>query len=178
MKLIILPDKKIRLKSKKVNFPLSKQKIKLIKDMIKYIDDSQMKNSKYKAGVGIAAVQLGFLDRMYYINAPASDQEKTWREFLINPVILKKRKKATLKDGEGCLSIKKNIPGQDGFVHRSYEVVVKGYSYFSKKEIEIKKTGYHAIIIQHEQDHLDGILFLDKINKFNPWKEDEEEILL
>lgn len=178
MKLIFLPNKKIRTKSKKVNFPLTKEKIKLIEKMIKYIDDSQKPNSKYKPGIGIAAVQIGYLDRMYYINAPSDGKQKAWKEFLINPIILKTRKKASLKNGEGCLSVKKNIPGQEGLVHRSYEIIVKGYSYFLKKEIEIKKNGYHAIIIQHEQDHLDGILFLDKINKFKIWEKKENEILI
>ncbi len=178
MKLTLLPDKKIRKKSKKVNFPLSKEKIKLIENMIKYIDDSQKMNSKYKSGVGIAAVQVGHLDRMYYINAPSFYGQKPWKEFLINPVILKKSKKACLKEGEGCLSVDKEIPGQEGLVHRSYEVVVKGYSYFSKKEIQIKKNGYHAIIIQHEQDHLNGILFLDRINKFKIWEKEEDETLI
>ena len=46
-------------------------------------------------------------------------------------------------------------------------VTVKGYSYFKGKEVTITKSGYHAIIIQHEQDHLNGELFIDKINKFD-----------
>jgi peptide deformylase len=69
----MLPNKKIREKSKKVNFPLTKEKINLIENMIKYIDNSQKIGFNGKEGVGIAAIQLGFLDRMYYINAPSSD---------------------------------------------------------------------------------------------------------
>ena len=178
MKLTMLPDKKIRTKSEKVSFPLTKEKIKLIEGMIEHIDNSQLPDSKDRAGVGIAAVQVGHLDRMYYINAPASDGEPDWREFLINPIIKIKGKNAPLEGGEGCLSVGDEIPLQDGLVHRKYEVTVTGYSYFQGKEVKITKVGYQAIIIQHEQDHLNGNLFIDKINKFNNWDKLDEEVLI
>ena len=173
----MLPDAKIRTKSKKVSFPLTKEKIELIEGMIKHIDDSQLPNSPLRAGVGIAAVQVGQTDKMYYINAPSSDGEPEWREFLINPTILKhKGPMAALEGGEGCLSVGEEIPGQEGLVHRWYEVTVSGYSYFQKKDIVIKKKGYQAIIIQHEQDHLNARLFVDRIDKFNPWKQLDGEV--
>lgn len=179
MKLTMLPDKKIRTKSEKVVFPLSPEKIELINGMIKHIDDSQKPGSTLRAGVGIAAVQVGHLDRMYYINAPASDGEPEWREFLINPVINKRKgPKVALEGGEGCLSVGDEIPGQEGLVHRDYEVTVTGYSFFQGKEITITKKGYQAIIIQHEQDHLNAGLFLDRIDKFNPWTKLEGEVLI
>lgn len=179
MKLTLLPDPKIRTKSEKVAFPLTEEKIQLIEGMIKHIDDSQKPGSSLRAGVGIAAVQVGHLDRMYYINAPESDGEPEWREFLINPVI-KKRKGpgAALEGGEGCLSVGDDIPGQDGLVHRDYEVTVTGYSYLQKKEVTITKKGYQAVIIQHEQDHLNATLFLDRIDKFNKWTKLKGEVLI
>lgn len=175
----MLPDKKIRTKSEKVNFPLTEEKIKLIKGMIKHIDGSQLPNSTHRAGVGIAAVQVGALDRMYYINSPRADGYPKWREFLINPVIVKKKgPKASLEEGEGCLSVGDEIPLQEGLVHRYYEVTVSGYSYFQGKEVTITRKGYQAIIIQHEQDHLNAGLFIDKINKFKPWEKLEGEVLV
>ena len=179
MKLITLPNKIIRTKSKKMNFPLSKTKIKLIEEMIKHIDDSQKPNSELRSGVGLAAVQVGFLDRMYYIHAPASGNEPAWKEFLINPIIIKtKGPEVSLEDGEGCLSVGDEILGQEGLVHRINEVTVQGYSYFQKKEVTITKQGYQAIVIQHEQDHLNAKLFIDKIDKFNIWKVREKELLI
>lgn len=179
MKLTLLPDQKIRTKSVKVEFPLTDEKIEIIEGMIKHIDDSQKPNSDLRAGVGIAAVQVGHLDRMYYINAPASDGEPEWKEFLINPIIKKKKgPSAALEMGEGCLSVGDEIKGQEGLVHRNYQVTVTGYSYFQKKEITITKRGYQAIIIQHEQDHLNANLFFDRIDQKNPWKKIPGEILI
>ncbi|MCK5867317.1 MAG: peptide deformylase, partial [Mycoplasmataceae bacterium] len=86
MKLILLPNPKLREKSKNVQFPLSKDKINLIENMIKHIDDSIKPNSLDRPGVGIAAVQVGHLDKMYYISAPVSEEDSSpWKEFLINP---------------------------------------------------------------------------------------------
>ena len=179
MKLTMLPDEKVRTKSKKVEFPLTEEKIKLIEGMIKHIDDSQKPGSELRAGVGIAAVQVGHLDRMYYINAPASDGQPEWREFLINPVIKKmKPQPAALEMGEGCLSVGDDVPGQEGLVHRNWQVTVTGYSYFQKKEVTITKVGYQAIIIQHEQDHLNAGLFFDRIDQENKWKRLKGEVLI
>ena len=175
----MLPDKKIRMKSEKVSFPLTKEKQELIANMIKHIDDSQLPGSKDRPGVGLAAVQVGHLDRMYYINAPASDGQPAWREFFINPVIKKKKGPiAALEGGEGCLSVGDEIPGQEGLVHREWEVIIEGYSFFQKKIITIKRVGYQAIIAQHEQDHLNANLFMDRIDKFDPWKLKKDEVLI
>ncbi|NQZ66041.1 MAG: peptide deformylase [Mycoplasmatales bacterium] len=178
MNLTMLPDKKVRTKSKNLDFPLSKEKIDLINGMINHIDDSQKPGTTLRPGVGIAAVQVGHLDRMFYISAPESDGYPEWKEFFINPVITKKSSKAALRDGEGCLSVGTEIPLQDGLVHRYMEVTIKGYSYFQGKEITVTRKGYHAIIIQHEYDHLEGKLFIDRIDKFNKWKQLNDEVLL
>ena len=179
MKLTMLPDQKVRTKSEKVEFPLTKEKIELIEGMIKHIDDSQKEGSELRAGVGIAAVQVGHLDRMYYINAPEADGQPEWKEFLINPVIKKKKgPKVAIEVGEGCLSVGDEIAGQEGLVHRDWEVTVHGYSYFKKDYVTITKRGYHAVIIQHEQDHLNAGLFFDRIDKENPWKKLPGEILI
>lgn len=179
MKLVTLPEQILREKSKKVTLPLSEQKIKLIEGMIKHIDDSQLPGATDRPGVGISAVQVGHLDRIYYINAPASDGEMPWRECLINPVITRTSKEAAaLEGGEGCLSVGDEVPGQEGIVHRNFEVTVEFYSYFSKKQMKVTKKGYQAIIIQHEQDHLNGRLFIDRINKFEPWLVSDDEILI
>ena len=180
MKLTLLPDSKLRTKSEKVVFPLSKEKIELIENMIKHIEDSTKPGSIDRPGVGLAAVQVGHLDRMYYISAPASeDDEFSWKEFLINPRIISRKKGgAALEDGEGCLSVGDEIPLQEGLVHRDFEVTVEGYSYFQKKVVRVTKQGYHAIIIQHEQDHLNARLFVDRINQFDKWKKEKKEILI
>lgn len=172
-------DPLVRKISKEVKLPLSDEDEQLVKDMIKHIDDSKLPGSKDREGIGLAAVQVGHLKRMFYINVEL-DKGRVFREFLINPVLIGEG--ATLcafEQGEGCLSVdEKNRQDLEGLVHRRYKVIVKGYSYFQKKEVEITKTGIEAIVLQHELDHLDGKLFYDRIDQERPWDlKGNEEII-
>ncbi|MDR0831524.1 MAG: peptide deformylase, partial [Bacillales bacterium] len=75
-------------------------------------------------------------------------------------------KKAYLANGEGCLSVNKEYPG---LVIRNYFITIKAYDFLLGKIIEKRFTGYEAIAVQHEYDHLNGILFYEKISKDNPF---------
>lgn len=104
-------------------------------------------------GVGIAAVQVGVLKRACIV---CPDGE-TFYEF-INPEVVKSS--GTQTSCEGCLS----VPNRNGDVERPKKITVKAYDR-DGKQFELKASGYLAIICSHEFDHLNGVLFIDKIKK-------------
>lgn len=104
-------------------------------------------------GVGIAAVQVGVLKRACIV---CPDGETSY-EF-INPEIVKKS--GTQSSVEGCLS----VPNMSGEVERPKKIDIRAYDRFGK-QFELKATGYLAIICCHEFDHMDGVLFIDKVKK-------------
>jgi peptide deformylase len=113
-------------------------------------------------GVGLAAPQVGAPLRVIVI----ADGERPL--VLLNPEIVSSGGQET--DLEGCLS----IPGRIGYVTRAAEVVVRGADRRGKPA-EIKGTGRLARALQHEIDHLDGILFLDRADEVWERKEAEEQ---
>jgi len=117
-------------------------------------------------GVGLAAPQLGILQRIFVYDTGDGFQA------VVNPKIL--GRKGEQVGVEGCLS----IPGLQGDVVRANEVVVKGTDQFGKP-VRIRSEGLTARVIQHENDHLDGILFIDRNPTDLHWvtaeEEDEEE---
>lgn len=179
MKLTTLPNKILRQKSLEVTFPLDKETKNLIENMISHIDESQEEGSTKRSGVGLSAVQFGSLKRLFYVNMDVEDLEPM-RILLINPEIVAIGSRwAALDGGEGCLSIEDTTSEKvSGLVHRKNKVIIRGWSYFDNKVVEITKSGYPAIIIQHEMDHLDGKLFVDRINHKNRWDTKDMEILI
>lgn len=107
---------------------------------------------KLANGIGLAAPQMGSLDRIIIV-APAGTKPLV----LINPVITKRH--GEQMGQEGCLS----IPGLYGDVLRSESVEVQAYDR-KGKPMSYEMSGLPARVIQHEVDHLDGILFIDKVD--------------
>mgnify|MGYP005835219311 FL=1 len=103
-------------------------------------------------GVGLAAPQIGVLKRVIVVDAGEGFYE------LVNPEILEASGKET--DVEGCLS----IPGLVGEVERAARVVVRGLDRHGA-EVKVEAAGFFARALQHEIDHLDGILFIDRAVK-------------
>lgn len=164
-------DKVLRQVCKEVSFPYADNTIKTLREMVEYLKKSQ--DSDYAEshgltpGIGLAAPQIGIDERMFAIYL-TDDDKKTYCYGLINPKIERTSvKKAYLKGGEGCLSVPKH---HEGLVPRYYKVVISGYDVISEKDITITAYGYLAIAIQHEYDHLDGILYYDRIDKKDPFK--------
>ena len=86
---------------------------------------------------------------------------------LVNPKIISSSVKLCyLKSGEGCLSVDDD---HKGYFYRAYKIRVKAYSFLDQKEVEIVAKGYDAIVLQHEIDHLSGVLYYDHIDKKNPF---------
>ena len=95
---------------------------------------------------------------------------------MVNPKIVSNSiEKSYLSSGEGCLS----VPDEhQGYIYRSARIKVKGYDLIQDKEIEIKASGYLAIVLQHELDHFKGILFYDHINKKDPFIVDPNALVI
>ena len=179
MKIVKTTNKILRQIAEEVSFPLSKDIVETIDFMMDQIDSSQIEGSKLRGGIGMAAPQVGVSKRMFYINTPQTETEDNFRVLLINPKIVGVSPTySALEYGEGCLSVPEDAKNMDGLVHRKYKVIVSGYSYFDKKNVTITKTGYHAIVLQHELDHLDGKLFYDRIDRKKKWDKKEGEILI
>lgn len=172
-----LPNKVLREKSKDIPIPMIQEDIDLANAMIYHIDDSQQDGTLYQPGVGVAAVQYGILKNMFYINFSDENSnliepgQKPIKDVFINPKIIAKSDfKVALAEGEGCLSVGSNIKSQSGLVYRANRIVFEAYSFFEKKYVTKDLTGYLAIVAQHELDHLQGKLFIDNIDKSNPFK--------
>ena len=177
MKVITLPDDKLRKESLEVKLPLSAEDKKIAEELIEYLALSNREDNDLRPGVGIAAVQLGYLKRMFYVDF-TDEYNVHWKELLINPVLVaESQMPAALETGEGCLSVLGKYE-QTGLVHRKAKIIIKGHSYFKNEEVELTLTGYSSIVFQHELDHLNGMLFIDRINKKKPWAKKMDEVIL
>ena len=162
----------LREKSEKIVFPLNDELDKLADEMIEFLVNSQNPETaeKYqlRAGVGIAAPQVDIPKQMLAVHIPADEEgEEPLSLIMINPRILRHSvKKTALQDGEGCLSID---DVHEGLVPRNKRITVEYYDVDGNKHEERFK-GYPAIVIQHEIDHLNGILFYDWINEEDPFE--------
>ncbi len=155
--------------SKELEYPLTKENKLIMKKMIDYVRRSQESQNvdEYRPAYGISAIQLGFPKKMFYIRI-VDDLHDTKEEYaLINPIIIKKSDdKVFLDGGEGCLSVVKDYKG---YIYRPNQIIIQAIDYFSDREIEITARGLISIVIQHEYDHLLGVLFYDRINKLDPF---------
>ena len=179
VKLVKLPTKVLRKKSKKVVLPLSEEDDLLAQKMIFHVTESIKKDSFFRPAVGVAAVQYGNLKKMFFVHITDEKNNIIFSDVLINPIVIGKSDINTaLGGGEGCLSVNENENNQEGYIKRSGRIKLKAYSYYQKEEVIIDGRGYLAIVLQHELDHLEGILFIDHINKKNKWYKDKDLILL
>jgi len=153
--IITLPNPKLRLKSEKIHF-VTPEILKTIDDMTAVALDWE--NSRpHEISAAISAVQIDRLNRVVIIRSDFED--KAVRDFtaLINPQIVK-FEGAITKDFEGCLS----VPDVYGKVPRYSKVRVKALD-VDGNEVRFKADGFLARIIQHEIDHVNGIVFIDHI---------------
>jgi peptide deformylase len=108
-------------------------------------------------GSGLAAVQVGVPKRIIVVNTSKEDEEKSWYA-LINPEITSKEGNF-LSEDEGCLS----VPELRANVKRSSKVTVEAQDR-EGNTFTMEVDGFHAVILQHEIDHLNGILFIDHLS--------------
>lgn len=156
--------------SENVTFPLSKEDKQNIQDMLKYLEMSQIEEyeNKYnlRPGMGLAYVQIGILKRIFVICNELEDH--TFEKFIIiNPqVISESEEMIFVGEGEGCLSVNRDV---EGIVPRHARITVK-YQDMDGNDCTIRVREELAIAFQHEIDHLNGILFPDKIDPKYPYK--------
>ena len=143
------PNKILRQVSKPVDHVGSDEK-KLMNDMLE---------TMYSAnGIGLAAIQIGIPKRIIVMDLSKDNNKKEPRYF-VNPIIKNKDNlKSTYE--EGCLS----VPNQFAEIDRPKKCDVEYLNYNGKKEL-LKAEGLLATCIQHEMDHLEGILFIDYLSK-------------
>lgn len=168
----------MRKRSLPVEMPLSSEDKETLDMMLDYLiksqDENYAKKHNIRPGVGMAAIQIGLLKRMFVIYYQTDRGVVQYQ--LVNPVIIESSiRKCALSEGEGCLSVDKP---HDGYVHRYYKIKLKAFDALQNKDIVITAAGYDAIVLQHEYDHLNGILFYDHIDTANPYKQLNNEELL
>lgn len=165
-------DKRLRTISKEVKFPLSEEDKNTINDIIDYLTNSQIEEiaEKYdlRPGMGLAAIQLG-INKRYFVVVHEQEIKETFKNYvIINPKIVSNSEEMIyVEEGEGCLSINREC---EGIVPRYARVTVEGYDVDGNK-IRVRGREELAIAFQHEIDHLNGILFIDRIDKSNPYKD-------
>ena len=148
-KIVIEPDPILRKESK----PVEK-----VDDELRRLLDDMLETMYAAPGIGLAAVQVGILKRLIVIDI-SKEKEKKDPLFLINPEIISRSKKTSIRE-EGCLS----LPGHFAEIERPAECQIK-YIDYNGKEKELKAGGLLATCIQHEVDHLNGVLFIDYLSK-------------
>jgi len=175
-KLNILDEKDIRLRKVSVDatFPLKKEYKKLIQRTIDELTYSQIDEyaQKYnlRPGMGMAFPQLGINERIIIIVHEAEDGIFD-NYVVINPKIVSySNEMIAAEAGEGCLSVNREV---EGHIKRYARVTVEGYDEEGNK-IRFRAREELAIAFQHEIDHLNGILFYDRIDPKKKFYTDEE----
>lgn len=160
----------LRMKCDIVQYPVNDETKKEFELMMEYVNNSQQQVLAEEHGlrpaVGIAAPQIGVLKKMTYIKIAGYDGEDDFILKMLNPVITKmSNEKSYLANGEGCLSVKRDTVG---YVER-YEVIEVTYQdYDTGRKVRLQLSGYESIVAQHEIDHLNGVMFIDKLTEEPP----------
>ncbi|HLR07797.1 MAG TPA: peptide deformylase [Bacillota bacterium] len=155
--------------AKEVGIPPSEDDKKLATSMLEFLKNSQDEKiaEKYnlRAGVGLAAPQLGIDKRIIAVHFD-DPKGRRYSYKLFNPKIVSHSvEKAYLAGGEGCLSVDRDV---EGYVVRHARTTVKAFD-ADGNSLKLRLRGYAAIVVQHEIDHLNGIMFYDHINEDNPF---------
>ena len=148
-KILVEPNEFLRKKSSPVE---------RIDDEIRGVMDDMLETMYAAPGIGLAAIQIGVPKRVIVIDLTKQDEPKN-PMFFINPEIVEKSITNSSYE-EGCLS----VPGQFAEIDRPDKCHIKYLDYYGNPT-EIKTEGMLATCIQHEIDHLEGILFIDYLSK-------------
>ena len=148
-KILTEPNKMLRQVSKNVE-KVDNVERELMDDMLDTMYDAP--------GIGLAAIQIGIPKRIIVMDI-SKDENKKEPRYFVNPII-KNKNDEKAKYEEGCLS----VPDQFAEIERPNTCEVEYLDYNGKKQI-LKATGLLATCIQHEMDHLEGILFIDYLSK-------------
>lgn len=163
----------LRKPSEMVTFPMDRKDIDLMNNMVKYLrlsqDEEYAKKNKIRAGMGLAGVQLGVQKRFFVISYKNDDG--TFEEYkVVNPTIIShSEEQIYVEEGEGCLSVTEDV---NGIIPRYARVTVEFYDEFGNiRTVRVREE--IAVCFQHEIDHLEGIIYIDRIDRRNPYKNKE-----
>ena len=148
-KILTEPDQFLRQKSKKVE---------QVNDEIRTLMDDMLETMYNAPGIGLAAIQVGEPKRVIVIDLSREDEKKNPLYFINPEIIINSDNNAAYE--EGCLS----VPGQFAEISRPDKCKVKYLDYNGNEQI-LDAEGLLATCIQHEMDHLEGILFIDYLSK-------------
>lgn len=167
-------DKILKTISEEVSLPLSSEDKKTINDIIEFLTNSQIPElaEKYqlRPGMGLAAIQLG-IPKRYFVVVHEVEEGIFDNYVIINPKIVSTSQEMIyVGEGEGCLSVNREVCG---IVPRYARITLEGYDEEGRR-IRVRGREELAIAFQHEMDHLNGILFTDKIDKNNPFKDKDK----
>lgn len=163
-------SKILREVSEDVTFPMEDKDKELLENMILYLrlsqDEEYAKKNNIRAGMGLAAVQLGIKKR-YFVVCYKMDDGSFVEYKVINPkIVSNSEEQIYVEEGEGCLSVTNDV---EGIVPRYARVTVEYYDEDgNKKTARVREE--IAVAFQHEIDHLNGIIYIDKIDRENPYK--------
>lgn len=168
----------LRAVADEVSLPLSDEDIILGEKMMQFLKNSQDpvlgEKMGLRAGVGLAAPQVNVSRRIIAVLVPNLPDEEgnppkeaySLQDIMFNPKIISHSvQEAALAEGEGCLSVDRAV---EGYVVRHARITV-AYTDKHGKAQQLKLKGYNAIVVQHEIDHINGIMFYDRINQTDPF---------
>ncbi|MEK4228576.1 peptide deformylase [Solibacillus sp. FSL H8-0538] len=159
----------LRTRAEEMTFPLTAGDRQLAENMLQYLINSQnpeiAEQYGLRGGIGLAANQINSLKRMFALHLEDEKGEQL-SLVAINPKIVSHSvEKTYLSGGEGCLSVDRNVPG---YVPRYARITAKFFT-IDGEEQKIRLIGLPAIAFQHELDHLNGVMFYDRINEEDPF---------
>ncbi|MGM9881871.1 MAG: peptide deformylase [Bacilli bacterium] len=166
-------DPRVRAKNSAVDFPLCDEYKNIIPEMLKHLRYSQIeklaKKYQLRPGMGLAAPQLG-INKRFFVVCYERSEGKFEDYILINPKVISYSEELIYAgEGEGCLSVNRDVPG---IVPRHARITVEAYD-MDGNLCKYRVREDLAIAFQHELDHLEGILFTDHIDPKNPYKDEE-----
>lgn len=177
----------LRQKATAVPLPLSDEDIILGEKMMQFLKHSQdpvmAEKLGLRGGVGLAAPQLAISSQIMAVLVPNLEdadgnpprEAYSLQEIMYNPKIVSHSvQEAALADGEGCLSVDRPV---EGYVVRHARITVE-YTNKLGDTCRIKLKGYNAIVVQHEIDHLNGVMFYDRIDSKDPFAVKENLLLI
>ncbi len=144
-------------------------------DELRELVEDMLETMYFAEGIGLAAPQIGVSRRVCVLDLHDEDNPEGGRWVFVNPVIVESTDEED-KATEGCLS----IPEMEEVVARPARVTVRGFD-ADGETVEVEADGLLARALQHEIDHLDGILFIDRLSTFKrrallkKWKKSQQE---
>ncbi len=150
------------------------QKVQQITPEIRHLIDDMVETMRANDGIGLAAAQVGELHQIVMVELPEDEEIPGSGQLyvVVNPEIVKASRE-TEEGIEGCLS----VPGYVGEVERAEQIVIRGLDARGKK-FRLRPRGFLARVFQHEIDHIDGVLYIDRLTapeRIWTVKEGEEE---